>query len=214
VSFVEADLVELLEMSALQCSDAGHGGKCCHLPDLEAMAGPGTRDDPFEFVALHCSVAQVLFQKIDICDASSFAAAQVLLTLEEGIIRCWEDLPLSLDPFKQEHEFSRGLKRRHDEDYKKKLIVDIVKERQTASENPLANVDGVARSTWKTWWERSVCSMRRACIREMHEQSGTFHLAEDGTRLGRPAKEMQFYLFLHCRPWGNLAAILPPQAIL
>lgn len=207
----QADYRQVLRACAPQCPEAGDDGACRHLPEFNSIIRSlegSWADHP---VALS-KLLVVLSERVSSCDACSAAIASLLSKTVAAVDGTWEELKLGTDPFKQSIVAPRGQKRRHDECYKRKLMADILQERKVVTQTPIANVDDIATTTWKRWQKGDLCNHRRAMVRELAGGLGSYHVAEDGTRLGRPAREYQFYQIVHIRSEGSVTSMLPPQA--
>ena len=208
----EAEMRALFANEAIMCERHEHEAlQCPHMPDLDGIFGAS---DGLQLTRTSScpSIMVTLYSKANDCDACSAALSCIVPNLASEIDAKWGRIGFSTNPFKQEAE-SSGKKRRHDEDYKWKLSRTLLHDRQTSVQNSVANADDVATTTWKNWGHGNLGDHRRATVRLLSAATGTFHVSEDGARLGRPGKEYVFYFIAHMRDAGKIGTVLPPQVV-
>ena len=68
-----------------------------------------------------------------------------------------------------------------------------MKKRETASSTVLGEASGVGRRRVALWNEKKMAAMQAAGVWWFGGRPGTYIVASDGARIGRPAKEMVVY---------------------
>ena len=110
------------------------------------------------------------------------------------------------DPFKQCQPVHSE---NHDEDHKKHLSHDVMKNGGHTSGFSFCKKDGVDGRRYREWQTANLASLQCAGHRKFKGFAGVLNLAEDGARLGRPAEETVVYL-AHSPRLGD-AVWFPPQ---
>ena len=201
-------ILSVVNRRAPLCVDAQDDQPCPHLSALQYDVCAASRAQVASSFFAACAAA------LPGCDAIAAVLATLLGEISESIDAGMCARTLDGYPFKEPAHYGRGLKCKHDAEYKLKLMNYVLLKSCSSTQTPIANVEQIARSTWKSWQMHQLCDYRRASVREMRDAEGTFHIVEDGTRLGKPAKETQFYHLVHCRATGKHSIVLPPQASL
>ena len=192
------------------CDDAIGGLACRHLPSVPALAQAHGNA-----INLLVAFLLALVTRRRSCRACCRALQRTVTSLAQHMDGRCPTLPFSWDPLKQELRLVAGQKRkRHDEDFRRKLSQDVLVGRTCTSNMGMARVQGADKTSVGRWQEQRLRAQQHA----MHRVYGapgpaTYHLAEDGKRLGRPAKETEHYSLARCCPVGSSqASFLPPQA--
>ena len=194
-----------------ECADAIGGAPCRHVP--EAHAPERDRGVASGLCRWLCAMAKSTAQ----CGACRGALAAVVQALPGAVYASIDKINFRYDALKGELVTERGRrKRKHDEDYKKEATSGRVAAQLGNSGLALCKLDGVDPKMIRRQEVRTMRLIQTAAFRPFSTVArGTFHMAEDGKRLGRPPRETEHYVLSVCTSVGSSwASYLPPQVAL
>ena len=198
-----------LDQDAMVQIIASHIDACGLSPDsacehLVVVEGAWQTDE----LSPQCQLASLmvaLVQQAPHCPASAGTLSDLISIACMNIDDSVENRDGVTDPLKR-HHIRRGatMRRIYDEDYKHKLIATMVEGSICPNATPYAKADSVPATAALKWSKAALEDHITACGRCLGESiEGTFHLREDGTRLGRPKKRDAVLQLLSLRSEGD-----------
>ena len=214
-SSVDADsalamVAKALASAGRSCNeDVGDEGRCCHMQACGFQVAYDARNTPSHFYV--SDIVALARWDGAICSGISKVLRSMFETLADRLARLANDGKFVCDLKKEAHLKDGPHKRRIDEDYKIDIVDGTVKKGTAKSGRQAVrcNEDGVNPKSVADWEIASLNGYRIACARDLTSKTGTFHIVEDGIRVGDPAEETWFQSLLH--PRSGLAVVLPPM---
>ena len=196
----------IIDFNAGMCDESEHGNRCPHmaaLPYLDEFAAVGPQEGLARVMVLLIGLSHV-------CESAVRTLVDIVEATSEHVSANWDELIKERDVLKIQHAMGAKKKRRLDEDYRAALIRNIPKKRGAYGPNAFAGADNIGMSVVRKWEATDLQKYHRAMLRNMAAAAGTFHLCNDGTRLGRPAKETEYSVLIAMSPSKQTYVKLPP----
>ena len=147
------------------------------------------------------------------CDACACALRSLLPRVAQHIDGHIGDVSMDREP--PQHVLHHRKRKVCDEDYQRRLMENVVAKRQAANASTHAKDDNTSGNTCKSWQLKWLSGRFRAARREFAAWGSTSHathVAQDATRLGKPAKETMYSLLVKVRGDRRSNFLGPPQA--
>ena len=176
------------------CEHSPDDGFCVHVLECFAcLQDPELSAPQQAFAKFMIAMVRVLW----VCPAAKLLMTAVVRKLARHINERLEETRTSGSALlNSEHRQIAGRRRRWDEAFRTALD-KLVEDRKVVCPGQNAVQYGVSAASVGHWNERWLAPLQAAGVRNMQVATGTFLIASDGRRLGKPAREMVVFQGAH-----------------
>jgi hypothetical protein len=206
IARIDPTIDEAFELNSAKCLLVDEDGVCSHLLDVVTTLGQEDECAPHSRM---CKLLIKLSEGVFICDSIAGTLGSIVFALAEHIHGRVDDVDATKDPLKTSVARVRGGRRRnYEQAFKAELASGLLLRQRALLGSGESKVQGVDRRRLRDWQCREEMEMLVRLRRIQHE--GTWCLAEDAAKLGKPALEIKTFAIL--RPGSSEGGWMLNQA--